>query len=44
VSELPDDETASALAIALGMQGNVRTETLRAYGREEMQRIIEKLP
>jgi uncharacterized protein with GYD domain len=44
VSELPDDETASALAIALGMQGNVRTETLRAYGREEMQRIIDKLP
>ncbi|MBV9325127.1 MAG: GYD domain-containing protein [Chloroflexi bacterium] len=44
VAELPDDETASALAIALGMQGNVRTETMRAYGSEEMQRIIQKLP
>jgi uncharacterized protein with GYD domain len=44
VAELPDDETASALAIALGMQGNVRTETMRAYGREEMQRILQKLP
>jgi uncharacterized protein with GYD domain len=44
VAELPDDETMSALAIALGMQGNVRTETLRAYGAEEMQRILQKLP
>ena len=44
VLELPDDETASAAAIGLGMQGNVRTETLRAYGREEMQRILQKLP
>jgi uncharacterized protein with GYD domain len=43
VAELPDDETASALAIALGMEGNVRTETMRAYGREEMQRILQKL-
>ena len=44
VAELPDDETMSAMAIALGMQGNVRTETLRAYGAEEMQRILQKLP
>jgi uncharacterized protein with GYD domain len=44
VFELPDDETASAAALALGMQGNVRTETMRAYGREEMQRILQKLP
>ena len=43
VAELPDDETMSALAISLGMQGDVRTETMRAYGREEMQRIIQKL-
>ena len=44
VLELPDNETASAAAIALGTQGNVRTETMRAYGREEMQRILQKLP
>ena len=44
VLELPDDETASAAAIALGTQGNVRTETMRAYGRDEMQRILQKLP
>jgi uncharacterized protein with GYD domain len=44
VAEMPDDESISALAIALGMQGNVRTETLRAYGPEEMQRILSKVP
>jgi uncharacterized protein with GYD domain len=44
VAELPDDETASAGAIALGMAGNVRTETMRAYTAEEMQRILQKLP
>jgi uncharacterized protein with GYD domain len=44
VFEFPDDETASAAAIAAGMLGNVRTQTMRAYGREEMQRILEKLP
>jgi uncharacterized protein with GYD domain len=44
VVEWPDDETASAAAITLGMGGNARTETMRAYGPEEMQRIIQKLP
>ena len=44
VTEFPDDETASAVALAVGMSGNVRTETMRAYGPEEMQRILQKLP
>jgi uncharacterized protein with GYD domain len=44
VAEFPDDETASAAAIATGMAGNARSETMRAYGREEMQRILQKLP
>ena len=44
VAELPDDETASALSIGVGMQGLVRSETMRAYGREEMERILQKLP
>ena len=43
-AEFPDDETASAVAIATGMTGYVRSETMRAYGREEMQRILQKLP
>ena len=44
VAEFPDDETASAVMLAVGMTGNVRTETMRAYTREEMQRILQKLP
>jgi uncharacterized protein with GYD domain len=44
VIEAPDDETASALALSMGMAGNVRTETMRAYDRDEMLRIIQKLP
>ena len=44
VTEFPDDETASAAALTLGIQGNVRTETMRAYTADEMQRIIQKLP
>jgi uncharacterized protein with GYD domain len=44
VFEFPDDETFAAFALALGSRGAVRTESLRAYSREEMQRILQKLP
>ncbi|TME96335.1 MAG: GYD domain-containing protein [Chloroflexi bacterium] len=40
IAEFPDEETASASALALGMAGNVHTETMRAFSAEEMQRII----
>ncbi len=40
ISEIPDDETAYKLVLALGMQGNVRTTTLQAVGEQEMTRII----
>ena len=42
VSEAPDDETATAFALALGSQGNVRTTTLRAFSSDEMRGIIAK--
>jgi uncharacterized protein with GYD domain len=44
VAELPDDETVSALTLSIGMTGSVRSETLRAYNAEEMQRIVQRLP
>ena len=44
ISEAADDETASAATLALVLQGNVRTETLRAYTTEDMERILGKLP
>jgi uncharacterized protein with GYD domain len=44
VSEAPDDETATAFALALGSQGNVRTLTMRAFDADEMLGIIAKTP
>jgi uncharacterized protein with GYD domain len=44
VTEWPDDESASAFVLSVAMVGNVRSETMRAYTAEEMQRIIQKLP
>lgn len=43
VTEAPDDETGIAALLALGSQGNVRSITLRAFGRAEMSRVIAKL-
>lgn len=42
--DAPDDETATRLGLALGMKGNVRSTTLRAFGEQEMERIIQGLP
>ena len=40
VSEAPDDESATAFALALASQGNVRTTTMRAFDADEMRGII----
>lgn len=42
VSEAPDDETATAFALTLSAQGNVRTTTMRAFDGEEMRAIVAK--
>jgi uncharacterized protein with GYD domain len=44
ISEGPDDETAAKLVLATAMQGNVRTETLRAFPEAEFKRIVAGLP
>ena len=43
IAEAPDDESATAFLLELGTLGTVRTTTLRAYNREEMSGIIERL-
>ncbi|MFI0814943.1 GYD domain-containing protein [Streptomyces sp. NPDC021098] len=40
--EAPDDETATAASLQLSGLGNVRSTTLRAFGRDEMDGIIAK--
>jgi uncharacterized protein with GYD domain len=42
ISEAPDDESATAFALALASQGNVRTTTLRAFSGDEMRGVIAK--
>lgn len=44
IFDAPDDETATRLLLALGLQGNVRTATLRAFNEQEMGRILQGLP
>jgi uncharacterized protein with GYD domain len=44
IMEAPDDETATKAALAVSSLGNVRTETLRAYARPEIGKIIGGLP
>ena len=36
----PDDETTTRVGLALAAQGNVRTMTMRAFGEEEMEKIV----
>jgi uncharacterized protein with GYD domain len=43
VFEAPDDEAISAHLLEIGSLGNIRTTTLRAYGREEMSGILQRL-
>src|SRR5262245_6822099 len=44
VAEVPDDETAVKLSLAIGSRGNVRIETSRAFTEEEYRRIVAGLP
>jgi uncharacterized protein with GYD domain len=43
IHEAPDDETANRLLLKTGMQGDVRTTTMRAFGEEEIAGILEDL-
>jgi uncharacterized protein with GYD domain len=41
IFEAPDDETAAQVLVAVSRHGNVTTETLRAFTREEAETIIK---
>lgn len=43
IFEAPDDASMTALGLAIGAGGNVRTQTLRAFSRQEMNGIVAKL-
>ena len=44
IFEAPDDETAAKGILALAAQGNVRTETMRAFSEDEYRNILATLP
>jgi uncharacterized protein with GYD domain len=42
--ELPNDESAMSILLALGARGNVRTTTLKAFSLSEAEKVVSKLP
>ena len=43
IYDAPDDASMTALGLAIGSAGNVRTQTMRAFSREEMNGVLAKL-
>jgi uncharacterized protein with GYD domain len=43
IIEAPDDETARAFVLGSSTEGSVRITQLRAFDREEMRGIIERI-
>jgi len=41
--DAPDDAVVTALGLTLGKLGNVRTQTLRAFSRTDMDAILGKV-
>lgn len=41
--DAPNDETVSAFSLKLGSLGNVKSQTMRAFRREEMESILAKI-
>lgn len=44
IFEAPDEASTTAFGLAVAEKGNVRTQTLRAFSKEEMVKILGKLP
>ncbi len=43
IFEAPDDETAYQILLAVARHGNVTTETLRGFTREEAEAIVKSV-
>lgn len=43
VVEVPNDEVLAAHLLWLGSQGNLRTQTVRAFTEEEHRKIVDRL-
>lgn len=43
VSDAPNDETAARIALSVGRQGNVRTQTMRAFTEGEYRKLVRSV-
>jgi uncharacterized protein with GYD domain len=43
IFEAPDDAAMTALSMSVGAAGNVRTQTMRAFTRNEVDGVLAKL-
>ena len=43
IADAPDEMTMTALGLALGTRGHVRTQTLRAFSQADMNTILSKV-
>ena len=43
VIDAPDEASATAFALSIGAAGNIRTQTLRAFNKDEMNGILGKM-
>jgi uncharacterized protein with GYD domain len=44
ITEAPDAKTAAGVLLAIGAQGSVRTETLRALTEDEFKGVVGSMP
>lgn len=44
ITEFPNDEVGATILLAVGSQGNLSTETMRAFTEEEFASIVGNLP
>jgi uncharacterized protein with GYD domain len=44
IVEAPNDDVMAQLALTVGAQGNVRTETHRAFNEDEYRKIVKNIP
>jgi uncharacterized protein with GYD domain len=43
IAELPDDATAARMALSIGGQGNIRSQTMKAFSEAEYRKIAGSL-
>ena len=43
VFDAPDDETMSAFMLKIGSLGNVKSHTMRAFRKDDMEKVLAKI-